>query len=89
MAVPLDECPGHSTSTKRLEISGPEVSFSLHELALLSDAFRQRGREMSAPRQRVTDRPVCFLLRSTMHSISVISDGIHNFESGIIFFSMR
>ena len=53
MAVPLEECPGHIKSTERLEISGPEVAFSLLELALLSDTFRQRGREMSAPRQCV------------------------------------
>ena len=86
MAVPLDECPGHSNSTKRLEISGPEVAFSLRELALLSDPFRQRGREMSATRQCVTDRSVSYLLCSTVHSINVISDGIHNSESGIISF---
>ena len=34
-------------------------------------------------------KSVSNLLRSTVHSISVISDGIHNSKSGIIFFSMR
>ena len=46
MAVVLEECPDHSTSstsTKPLEISGPEVAFSLHELALLSDHFGSEG----------------------------------------------
>ena len=41
MAVSLEKCPDHSTSTKPLEISGPEVAFSLNELALLSGTFRQ------------------------------------------------
>ena len=54
----------------------------MREFALLSDTFRHLEREMSDPRQCVTDRSVSYLLHSTVRSISVISDGRQNSESG-------
>ena len=60
VAVPLEECPDRSTSTKALEISGPEVAFSLHELALLSDTFCARERNVGP--WTVCDRQISFLL---------------------------
>ena len=44
---------------------------------------------MSGPRQCMTEKSVSYLLHSTVRSYNVISNGIHNSESGIIFFSVR